>query len=284
MNFLDIPDEYSSLDTSAAVILPVPYEKTTSYGHGTSLGPEAILQASAFVELYDEVYDTEVYKQGIHTAQDCVFTGETIRDFDSITQAAFEFVKKDKFVVALGGEHSISFPLYRAFHQKYNNLSVLHFDAHSDLRDSYENSKYSHAAVLSRIFELNKSIVQVGIRSQCIEEARFIKEYQIRSFCAHTIKKDGFNNGMIQPLHENVYITFDVDFFDPSIMPATGTPEPGGFFWDETILFLEQVFKDRNVVGCDVVELSPLEGLSFPNFLAAKLVYKLITMKFTGKK
>jgi agmatinase len=169
--------------------------------------------------------------------------------------------------------------LYRAYHQRFNDLSVLQLDAHSDLRYEYEDSIYSHASVMRRIYELNRNIVQAGIRSQCVEEAQFIKSERIRTFYAHRLRESGFGTELIEALSSNVYLTIDVDFLDPSIMPATGTPEPGGFLWYETIRFLRRVFAERNVVGLDVVELSPLPGLAHPDFLTAKLIYKLIGMK-----
>jgi len=280
MNFLDLENKFTDANSSACVILPIPYEETTSYGKGTACGPQAIIEASAYVELYDDVYDLETYQQGIHTAPAIRFTGQIDADFAKITAVVNSYLSRDKFVISLGGEHSISYPVYRAFHDSFDNLSVLQFDAHSDLRESYEGSIYSHASVMRRIYEMNPSVVQFGIRSQCVEEANFIRRNYIVSYNAHIIKKQGFTMEIMSMLKKNVYITFDVDYFDPSIMPATGTPEPGGFQWDETIDFLDRVFREKNVVGCDVVELSPIPELPFGDFLTAKLVYKLITLKF----
>lgn len=280
MNFLGIETEYSTYSDSPALILPLPYEQTTSYGSGTKNGPQAILDASAYVELYDEELDGEVYRKGIHTVPGLNFTGDVDKDFDRITTAVQRYLDDDKFVVSLGGEHSISFPIFRAFNAHFENLSILQLDAHSDLRDSYEDSIYSHAAVMRRIFELNRHIVQIGIRSQCEEEAQFIREQRMNTHFAYEINQSGFKESMIEPLSENVYLTIDVDFFDPSVMPSTGTPEPGGFLWYETLNFLKKVFKKRNVVGFDVVELSPIKGLVHPDFFTAKLVYKLLAYKF----
>ncbi len=279
MNFLGIDANYSNYKSASTVILPVPYEATTSYMSGTQSGPAAVIDASAYVELYDEELDAEAYRSGVFTAAAMEFSGNVERDFDRITKTASTFLDDGKFLVGIGGEHSISFPLYRAYHQRFNDLSVLQLDAHSDLRYEYEDSIYSHASVMRRIYELNRNIVQAGIRSQCVEEAQFIKSERIRTFYAHRLRESGFGTELIEALSSNVYLTIDVDFLDPSIMPATGTPEPGGFLWYETIRFLRRVFAERNVVGLDVVELSPLPGLAHPDFLTAKLIYKLIGMK-----
>ncbi len=279
-NFLGIEKEFSSYNDSKVVIVPLPYEASTSYMGGTKNAPQAIIEASQYVELYDEESESEVYKKGIYTAEALSFTGKVEDDFSFVTEIFSGHLNKGKFVVGLGGEHSLSFPVYRAFCKKFDNISVLQLDAHSDLRESYEGSIYSHASVMKRIYGLNKSIVQVGIRSQCVEEAGFIKENNLDTFYAHRIKKKGFEDEIIERLNENVFITIDVDFFDPSVIPATGTPEPGGFFWDETLAFLKYVFKEKNVVGFDVVELSPIKGLIHPDFTIAKLIYKLIGFKF----
>jgi len=280
MNFLGIKLQDSSYTESPSVILPIPYEQTTSYGSGAKNGSQAILDASAYVELYDEELESEVYRTGIHTAPALDFTGNVDQDFDYISSAVQKYLEDNKFIVSLGGEHSISFPIFRAFNDHFENLSVLQLDAHSDLRESYEDSIYSHAAVMRRIFELNRNIIQLGIRSQCIEEAQFISEQKINTHFAYELSQSGFQETLIEPLKENVYLTIDVDFFDPSIMPSTGTPEPGGFLWYETLNFLKTVFIQRNVVGFDVVELSPIKGLVHPDFFAAKLVHKLLGYKF----
>ncbi len=273
--FLGIEKPYTDLETAPIVILPVPYEATTSYGTGTKNGPASIINASAFVELYDEETATEVYRKGLHTADPITFSGKVDDDFEHITQTAASYLQKDKFVISLGGEHSISYPLVRAWHKKYPDLSVLQLDAHSDLRDSYEGSIYSHASVMARIRALTEKIVQVGIRSQCVEEADLIAACGIKTNYAHNIRKYGWD-GCLNGLSGDVYISLDVDFFDPALMPSTGTPEPGGFFWYETLAFLRKIFTDYNVVGFDIVEFSPISGLTHPEFTIAKLIYKLI--------
>lgn len=278
-NFLGIEKKYSRYGQSKVAIIPVPFERTTSYGKGTQTGPEAIIEASHYVEFYDEQLDREAYKEGIHTAAPLKMEGDITEIFDQITERFSASLTDQKFVIGLGGEHAISYPIFRAFHKHFQHLSVLQLDAHSDLRESYENSIFSHACVMRRIHEINPNIVQVGIRSQCLEEAAFIKAHNLKIYYAHFLHENGFKNETIENLTENVFITIDVDYFDPSVMPCTGTPEPGGFFWPETINFLDQVFTSRNVVGFDVVELAPQKDVHHPDFLAAKLIYKLITLK-----
>ena len=276
--FLGIEESYTSYNSARYVVLPVPFEQTTSYGTGTRNGPRAILKASTYVEMYDEEFGCESYKKGIHTMPGPLLSDNIEDSFKNITRSVQGILRDGKVPVVLGGEHSIAYPVYRAFHDRYEDISILQFDAHSDLRYSYEDSIYSHASVMRRIYELNNSIVQVGIRSQCAEEARFIEKNGMATFYAHKLHKQGFDESIIARLKNNVYITFDVDFFDPALMPATGTPEPGGFFWPETVGFLERVFRERTVVGFDVVEFAPIKNLPHADFTIAKLVYKLITM------
>jgi len=275
--FLGEETRDTSYEQARAVVLPIPYEKTTSYGSGTARGPQAIIEASAYVELYDEVYETEVWRQGIYTDTAPVFTGETEQDFDILADRVDKHLKNGKFVVSLGGEHAISYPLVKAFRHHYPDLTVIQFDAHSDLRDSYEGSIYSHASVMKRLYDSGIAFRQIGIRSQCVEEARLIREQNLATLYAHHTQSHW--RDFLSDIRGNVYITFDVDFWDPSLMPATGTPEPGGFFWDETMAMLAFIFSRARVVGCDVVELSPVADWHHPDFTTAKLVYKMITLK-----
>jgi agmatinase len=193
-------------------------------------------------------------------------------------------INSGKFAVTLGGEHSISTAPIKAHFESFEDLSILHFDAHSDLRDQYEGSKYSHASFAARVSEFTTKLTQVGIRAQCIDEYNFIKEKGINTFYAHQIMETGFDDSLIgkiiSTLDKNVYITFDVDYFDPSIMPSTGTPEPNGFYWNETMQLLKRVCNERNLVGFDVVELAPGKDNTFPDFLTAKLIYKILNYKF----
>ena len=281
-NFLAIEEKYSSYNNSKVVILSCPYEATTSYGQGTANGPKEIIKSSQYVEFFDEELNRELcFDVGIATLKPLDFKGlRGKKALDLIYKNVTKLITDGKFVVTLGGEHSISSAPAKAHFYKYENLSVLQFDAHSDYRNEYEGSKYSHASVMARVAEFTKDIVQVGIRAQCKEEYDFIKENELKTFYAFEIRNgvygDNWDDKVINSLKENVYITFDVDYFDPSIMPSTGTPEPLGFYWDETLRLLKKLGEKKNVVGFDVVELAPRKDFSYPDFYIAKLVYKML--------
>jgi agmatinase len=287
-NFLGIEDKHSSYAKSKILILPVPYERTVSYGRGTKKGPAAILQASHYVEFYDEETGREVHRElGIATLEPLRFAGKLSdeRALEQIYERTRKLIADRKFVITLGGEHTISQATIAAHAEKYHDLSVVQIDAHSDLRMEYEGTKFSHASVMARVCEFidPKRIVQIGIRAQCVEEAQFIKQKKINTLYAHEIRSGSYtkllkhwDDHAIEKLSPHVYVTFDVDGLDPSIMPATGTPEPNGMFWDETMRFLRKLGTRRKVVGCDVVELAPVDGLHFPEATVAKLVSKMI--------
>jgi agmatinase len=281
-NYLMIEEKYSSYDKSKIAILPVPYEATTSYGKGTGKGPEGILNASHFVEFFDEEMNRELcFEKGICSVHALDMKGKKGKPaLEYIYKNVVELIKDKKFVVTLGGEHTISTAPIKAHFDNFKNMSVLHFDAHSDLRDEYEGTKYSHACFAARVAEFTTDITQVGIRAQCIEEYKFIKEKKIRTFYSHEIHNGKYGKNwddrVIDTLKKNVYVTFDVDYFDPSIMPSTGTPEPDGFLWSETLRLLKKLGKRRIVVGFDVVELAPVKSFPYPDFLTAKLVYKML--------
>ncbi|MDP4173853.1 MAG: agmatinase [Bacteroidota bacterium] len=285
-NFLAIEKQYSEYKSSEIVVLSAPFEKTVSYGHGTKNGPKGILEASHYVEFYDEELDRELaFEKGI-----CSLTPIDFKNMSAKKSISFVYDKviklldDGKFVVTLGGEHSLSLAPVKAHLEKFENLSILQFDAHSDLRQSYEGSIYSHASVMARVAELTKDIVQVGIRAQCIEESKFIKENNIKTFYARNIRLNKYGKNwekeVLNSLKENVYISFDVDAFDPSFLPSTGTPEPGGLFWDETMNLLRMIGESRKIVGFDVVELAPVKNSHSSDFTAAKLVYKLLNYAF----
>ncbi|MEO8664662.1 MAG: agmatinase [Ignavibacteria bacterium] len=283
-NFLAIEEEYSNYNDSLIAILPVPYEQTTSYGKGTSKGPKAILDASHYVEFFDEELNRELCFEkghGICSLHPVEFKDQKGKKaLDLIYMNVKKLIDDKKFVVTLGGEHSISTAPIRAHFDSYKDLSILHFDAHSDLREEYEGSKFSHASFAARVSEFTTAFTQVGIRAQCKAEYDFIKEKNIKTFYAFEIRDgkygDDWQSKVINTLKQNVYITFDVDYFDPSIMPSTGTPEPNGFFWDETMKLLKMLGEKKKVVGFDVVELSPRKDFPYPDFLTAKLVYKML--------
>lgn len=283
-NFLAIEDKYSNYRDSRVVMLPVPYEATTSYGKGAAKGPDGIYNASHYVEFFDEELNREFCFEkgnGIASLYPVKFNGaKGKKALDIIYREVVKHIRNKKFVVTLGGEHTISTAPIKAHFDNFKDVSLLHFDAHSDLRDSYEGTKYSHASFCARVAEFTRDITQVGIRAQCREEYDFIKKNKIKTFYAYAIRNGlhgkNWQDKVIKGLKKNVYITFDVDYFDPSIMPSTGTCEPLGFYWEETMVLLRKLGKVRNVVGFDVVELAPKKGNPYPDFLAAKLIYKML--------
>lgn len=288
-NFLAIEKEVSSYEKSKIVILSAPFEKTVSYGKGTASGPKEILKASHYVEFYDEELDRElVFEKGIATLPELKFKDDSVKKgIEKIYKNVKKLIADGKFVVTLGGEHSLSSAPVKAHFEAYENLSILQIDAHSDLRDTYNGSKYSHASVMARVAEFTKDIVQVGIRAQCIEESIYIKENNIKTYYARDIKSgkhgDNWQDKVVNDLKENVYVTFDVDGLDPSIIAATGTPEPGGLLWDETMNLFKKIGEKKNIVGFDVVELAPSKYHESSSFMTAKLVYKLLNYSFLNK-
>lgn len=291
-NFLAIEEKYSLIENSKVAIVSAPYEHTVSYGGGTKNAPKEILAASAFVEFYDDEFDRELcFDIGIATLKPLKFQKKYgIKALEIIYEQVAALLAMDKFTVTLGGEHTISTAPIRAHFEKYPSMSILHFDAHSDLRDEYENSKYSHASFMARVAEFfpTERITQVGIRAQCREEAEFISAKNINTFYASAIRrgKHGTNwqKNVVKTLGNDVYVTFDVDYFDPAMMPATGTPEPDGFLYAETLsVFRELRAAGKNIIGFDVVELAPIDNLSHPNLTTARLVYKILNFAFSGK-
>lgn len=284
-NFLGITDQdLYAYKKSKVVIQSAPYEHTSSYLAGSEKGPGAILSASQYVEYYDEELETETYlKTGIATLPPIAFDGKVDENaVNLIEKETTKLLDDNKFVVSLGAEHTVTYGFVKAFAKKYTDLTVLQIDAHSDLRYSYHDNIYSHASVMHRIHDMGLTICQAGIRAQCIEEAQLIKKSEnIHTFYAHQIRTNPlWIQEIIANMSNNVYITIDADGFDPSIMPAVGTAEPNGLFWNETLDLFRAVFKQRNVVGFDVVECAPIEGSILSEYTLAKLVYKLIGYKF----
>jgi len=265
--FLELEPEYARYNTSKFVVVPCPHEVSVSYGGGTKRGPQAILDASFYVENFDEELKQETYrKTGIHTLKPVKIS--------RLPAAIHKILKDKKIPITLGGEHSLSVETVKATLAHYPRLSVLQFDAHADLRDEYHGSKKSHACALRRILEMCPA-VQVGIRNLSEEEYRFARETkQIDRI--HFAEHLDVAEKVVTQLHEHVYITFDVDAFDSSVMPSTGTPEPGGFFWYEVLDILREVCRLKKVVAADFVELSPIKGLHAPDFTVAKLIYRLM--------
>ena len=283
-NFLGLPAADSDPATAAVRILPVPYEATVSYLGGTKHGPQGMIDASRAVELYDHELDDEPYVVGVATLPELHLTGAG--PAQALRQLRTAYAKAAKpggatLTIMLGGEHSISGPPIQEWadrlKRRKRRLSVLQLDAHGDLREQWEGTPWSHACVMRRVVDRVK-LVQVGLRAIAIEERAVIRRKKVTTVFAEELEgSEAWMDRVLKALGEDVYITIDVDYFDPSLVPATGTPEPGGGTWYPALRMLERVFRERSVVAADVVELAPIPGLAAPDFLVAKLVYKLIT-------
>ncbi len=268
----------SSPQKAKFTVLPVPYEKTTSYGKGTEKGPQAILEASLQLELYDEEIKKETWKYGIYTfkAFNCAKSENLF--FNSLEKEVSNILHNTAGIpFFLGGEHSITQALVPAFLKKHKNLSVLHFDAHADLRAEYEGSSHNHACALYPIAKLCK-IVQVGIRNIAPEEKKYTNSAKVKTYLMHeNLNIDALAAKALRNLNSKVYITIDADGFDPSVMPGTGTPQPGGFMWHAALRFFKKICAKKNIVGIDLVEVSPIKGSHITEFTAAKLIYRLMS-------
>ena len=274
--FLDMDDELYQLERARYVLLPVPYDGTSTFVKGADKGPQAILDASDSLELYDVQYAMEACNAGIHTD----YFGYDFSSPDTMVASVYQrvshFLEMKKFPILLGGEHSVSVGAIRAFRHHYEDLTVLQIDAHADLRDEYHDSIYNHACVMRRAQDYAR-VVQVGIRNVCTEEMHNLVPENV--FYAHDIyDNDHWIDKAVERLTDNVYVTFDLDGLDPSVLPATGTPLPGGLQWYPTLKFLDKVFRQCHVVGFDVVELCPQTDSKVSDVLAATLVYKMINM------
>jgi len=281
--FGGIEPPLSDFSSASVLVWPVPFEKTVSYGKGTSGGPAAIIDASRNMELYDEELDAETVSIGIHTLPPVETSYEPGQMMRVLEQTAADLLQTGKFLCMLGGEHSISAPVVRASQRAFPQLSVLQIDAHADLRDRYDGTEFSHASTMRRVLETCPA-VQVGIRSLSIEEARVIPELPTRIFFAKDIcGRTGWIEKVVESLSQDVYLTIDIDGLDPSLVPSTGTPEPGGLMWYELLSLLRAVAQARRIVGMDLVELAPSPMSPAPCFLAAKLVYKVLGFVFKDR-
>jgi len=286
MNFGGIAEEeFSSFEKSRILIWPVSYEGTVSYGGGTGRGAMAIIDASRNMELYDDETDAEIYKVGIHTVDESRAVDPPERMMNSLYERAKELMGSGKFVTMIGGEHSVSAPVIRAHAEKFDNLSVLQIDAHADLRDTYDGTPHSHASIMARVVkDMRIPAVQVGIRSISVDEARVLDQLPTRIFWAKDIVgRDDWWDDAVEGLTDNVYLTIDIDGLDPSLVSATGTPEPGGLGWYETIGLIRTLARKRNVVGMDLTEYSYVEGQNASAFLCAKLIYKTLGFVFEAE-
>lgn len=280
-NFLGIDDvSLTNYDDSAVVLQLLPYEHTSSYQLGSALGPKAILDASHFVEFYDEELDQETFRSIGIASQKQIHFGTNVdqKAIDLIESNTREHIDNGKFVMTFGAEHTITYGVFKAFHQRNSNVSILQIDAHSDLREAYQGNKYSHASVMARVNDLGVQISQVGIRAQCIEEAELIKlSPNIQTFYDHQL--EGISNLGEQinaHLSDHVYITIDADGIDPSIVPGVGTPEPGGLSYHQLLKLLKDICGNKKIVGFDIVECAPIEGQIHSQYVLAKLAYKVL--------
>lgn len=280
--YAGVEEHWGEFEKAKILLQSIPYDGTSTWGKGADQGFEAFLDATDNMEVYDIETNSEVYQQGVHILEPIKEDRSPEEVFKAVYAKTSELLKTGKYLTFFGGEHSVSIGVIKAFYEKYDNLSVLQLDAHADLRPEYHGSPYNHACAVYDASQ-NCNLVQVGIRSMDREEKEYVQEGNC--FYAHEMWEN--NNWMeesISRLGEKVYLTIDLDAFDPSLLAATGTPEPGGLAWYETLKYLRKVFKERDVVGFDIVELAPEMAHKASNFLAAKLYYKLLSYKFEDGK
>jgi agmatinase len=287
MNFGGLPPELCDRAKAKFLVLPVPFEETVSYGAGTGKGPAAVIDASRQVELWDEELLRETCDAGIHTLPEfkpARMKGE--RYLKALAEHAAELVKEGKTLVSIGGEHSITPALVEAVRTKYPKVSVFQIDAHADLRDEYEGKKWSHACAMKRVVELGCKVAQAGIRNFSKSEVPFLDRGPVATAPAHMTRTPADMRKAIERflehLTDDVYITVDIDGLDPSLVPGTGTPEPGGLSWYETLDYLRPIFAQKHVVGFDIVEVAPIEGAHVSEFVAAKLAYRMMGYRMIG--
>lgn len=280
VNFCGLPTEYADYEKAAVVILPVPFDKTSTWLKGADKGPAAIIDASRYLELYDIETGSEVFRKGIFTAPAVRASSSPLLIRGTGSRVA-RYLKDNKLVVTLGGDHSVSIGVIKAYAERYKGLGVLHLDAHADSRESYHGSPYNHACVIARAREFTDNIVSVGIRSMDASERPHADKKKM--FFAHDIQgSDRWIKDVVGQLSDTVYITLDLDVFDPGIMPSTGTPEPGGLSWYQVIKLLASVAKAKRIAGFDIVELCPGRDRA-PDFLAAKLIYTLLSYIYANR-
>jgi agmatinase len=283
-NFLGIGPPQTDLERARAVLLPVPYDRTATYGKGAAQGPAALIAASCSLELYDEELGEESYLMGIHTAPAASSNRETPeRMVKTVETEVGRYLAMGKLVATVGGEHSITAGAVAAYHKIHPALTVVQLDAHGDMRDSYEGSRFNHACVMRRIRDMGIPTLAIGIRSLCQEEVDYLAEHPAGLISGRRVAlgNDWFEEAL-QAAGREVYLTVDLDFFDPSLVPGTGTPEPGGGSWYPTLAFLKLLSRKSRIVGFDLMELSPIPGQPASDFLAAKLLYRLLGYTLLG--
>lgn len=276
-NFLGLEKQFCQYETSGVVVIPVPFEASVSYKKGTKKAPQAIIAASGQVELYDIDLDKEIHKVGIHTLKPLNYLSRK-KLFTGLKKSTVKFLKDGKFPVYLGGEHTITIPIVEGMKQLYPEMWVLHLDAHSDLRDTYEDDPYSHACTMRRVFDLGLPFISVGVRSQDLQERQFAREHNISIYYESDFQKDdSWMEQVIEELGQTIYLTFDIDVINPSEIRSIGSPEPGGLRWEQIISFLKKLSNSqKTILGFDVVELAPAKDDHASNFICAKLIYRMI--------
>ena len=277
-NFLGIGPPECDLEGARAVLLPVPYDRTATYGKGTAGGPAGLIAASCSLELYDEELGIDTYTLGIHTAPAVSGNQDPPeRMVELVRSAVTRYLEMGKLVVAVGGEHSITAGAVAAYHRRHPRLTVVQLDAHGDMRDTYEGSKHNHACVMRRVRDMGIPTVGIGIRSLCREEADYLKEHPTLLISGQRVCRDrSWFEEALRAAQGEVYVTVDIDFFDPALVPGTGTPEPGGGDWYTTLAFLKELSRRSRIVGFDLMELAPIAGQPASDFLAAKLLYRML--------
>lgn len=276
--FAGIEEKYCSYDNAEVLLQSIPYDGTSTWVKGADKGFAAFLEALENMELYDIETDSEAYTHGVHILPDIVENETPESMFQAVYEKSRELLASGKYLTCFGGEHSVSIGVIKAYYEKYKHLTVLQLDAHADLRDSYDGTPYNHACALHDASQ-NTNLIQVGIRSADSSEMKYLNRPQCY-FAEDIYGDESWMDKSIAQMTDQVYLTIDLDAFDPSIMPATGTPEPGGLLWNTTIKYLRKVFEAKTVVGFDITEFAPLEGQHAPQFLVAKLYYKLLSYKF----
>lgn len=276
--FAGIDNYYNEYETAKVLLQSIPYDGTSTWRKGANKGFQAFLEAAENMELYDIETDSEVFKKGIHILKEITEKSNPKKVFEEVYQQTKKLLTSNKFLTFFGGEHSISIGIIKAFYEKYHGLTVLQLDAHADLRPTYMNSPFNHACSLHDANK-NTNLVQVGIRSMDVSEKKHMNESNV-FFAEKMFNNSSWMENSLSKMTNDVYITLDLDVFDPSILPATGTPEPGGILWNDMLIYLNKVFSSKNVVGFDIVELAPIKDQPASNFLAAKLYYKMLSYKF----
>ena len=284
-NFLGIPPLFSDFESAAVAVLPVPYAGGVSYGDGAAEAPDAIIASSAYVEFYDEVLRKEPYLMGIATVPPVLSQNTPENMAEAVASRVKDLLSSGKFPVIIGGDHSITSPAFFAVHEELKrDIGVIQLDAHADLRETYDGTPMSHACVMARIREKNPHTLQIGMRSMSVEEAEYVRLNNVQLCTMHEFRNNTFNiNKAIDSLPDCIYLTVDLDVFDGSVIMNTGTPEPGGFTWDEALTLIGSIFCKKNVIGFDVVELSAASWDRYSPFAAAKLIYKMLGFKLSSE-